>query len=120
MPARGTGRGTRIHAKGYVQIIRRGPWRGWLEHRKVMLEMCRQMCYYPIDGDLPPGFTVDHLDHNRSHNCPENLMLLDKRIHDHLSAVHHATLTELRASVVDVPDWVNTGFGEAAADGGVE
>jgi hypothetical protein len=108
---KGSGKGVRVHAEGYVQIIHRGPWRGWLEHRKVMLEMCREMCYYPIeDGKLPAGFTVDHLDHRRQHNCPENLMLLDKRIHDALSLAHAQTVKELRESVIAMPDWVNNDF----------
>ena len=85
MARKGSGPGSRIHAKGYVQITRRGPWYGWLEHRKVMLEACRRGCYYDVSAGLPEGFTVEHLDHNRRHNCLGNLLLLDKRIHDHLS-----------------------------------
>ena len=118
MPVRGSGKGTTVHAKGYIQIKRRGPWRGWLEHRKVMLKMCEEMCYYPREeGKLPEGFTVDHLDHTRDHNCPENLMLLDKRIHDYISSAHAQTMREFRESVIaaGMPDWVNREFGEDEA-----
>lgn len=86
MPAKGTGTGIVATWKGYRRITRRGPWRDWLEHRKVVYEAAREFCYYPINGDLPEGMTVDHLNHQRNDNRLENLILLDKRIHDHLSS----------------------------------
>ena len=105
--------------EGYLQIIRRGPWRGWLVHRKVMYEACREMCYYPFNGNLPAGFIVEHLDHNRQHNCIENLMLLDKRIHDAITLDHWyrigKPLMESRIqdelgvmAEVEMPDWVTS------------
>lgn len=107
----GSGRGTCVHAAGYIQVTRRGPFRGWLEHRMVMyLAMKNGLSYYPVNGNLPEGFTVEHLDHNRQHNCMCNLMLLDKRIHDHLSSTHAKTVQELRSSVFEVPAWVNTDY----------
>lgn len=78
--------GIRVHAKGYLQIIRRGQWEWWLVHRKVMYEAYLELCYYPLNGNLPAGFTVEHLDHNKQHNCRENLLMLDKRIHDWISS----------------------------------
>lgn len=114
---KGSGKGTRIHAEGYVQIIRRGPWRGWLEHRKVMYEACQEFCYYLLNGNLPEGMTVEHLDHKRSHNCIENLMLLDKRIHDAISLAYQWRLyrerrakveAEVRAEAETPPDWVTS------------
>lgn len=122
MPSKGSGKGTRVHAEGYIQIIRRGPWRGWLEHRKVMLEACREFCYYPVDGNLPEGLTVEHLDHVKIHNCRENLMLLDKRIHDAISIafrwrqwreavarVEAEVASEVAAEREGPPDWVMEG-----------
>jgi hypothetical protein len=112
---KGHGPGTRLRHDGYVQITRHGPWRWCLEHVKVMLEACREMCYYPVEDGLPPGFTVEHLNHNRAHNCMCNLMLLDKRIHDVLSIEHRwrrsrALRAENAAYAADggVPDWVTS------------
>ncbi len=115
-PPRGRGRGVGGHAKGYLQITHRGPWRNWLVHRKVMLEMCMEMCYYPLPmgknghPTLPEGFTVEHCDHHRQHNCPENLMLLDKRIHDWISLEHSHTMLNAMKTVYEVeeetPEWV--------------
>ncbi len=113
MPRRGSGKGVRVHAKGYLEIIRRGPWRGWLVHRKVMYEACLEFCYYHINRRLPEGFTVEHLDHDRQHNCIENLLLLNKRIHDHISWEtwqSQARAREKQRLEESVPDWV-TGDG---------
>lgn len=112
---KGHGPGTRVRFDGYIQITRRGPWRWCLEHVKVMLEACQEMCYYDVTDGLPPGFTVEHLDHIKDHNCMCNLMLLDKRIHDVLSAQHRwhrrrALLTECAAYATDggEPDWITS------------
>ena len=86
MPCKGSGSGTVVVWQGYVRIKRRGPYRDWYEHRKVMWEACREWCYYPVNGSLPEGMVVEHLDHNRKHNCLSNLVLMDKRIHDYLSS----------------------------------
>ena len=122
---KGTGLGTRIHEKGYVQIIRRGPWRGWLQHRQVMLWALQESLYWHnhpqvADGKIPDGMTVEHLDHKKAHNCIENLMLLDKRIHDYISLDHAHMMAGVRASIYEVeeveevedgdgeePEWVN-------------
>jgi hypothetical protein len=57
-----------------------------LEHRAVLARLCRERCFYPLEKDgLPKGFTVEHQDHDRVHNCYQNLILLSKVIHDHLS-----------------------------------
>lgn len=127
MPIKGSGKGVRVNPKGYLQIIRRGEWCWWLEHRKVMLEACREFCYYHTNGDLPGGLTVEHLDHRRTHNCIENLMLLDKRIHDHISTAYRwqryrrdmeRLEEELRLERETPPDWVTDMGGEPGGDGG--
>lgn len=77
--------GRHLNAKGYVRLST-GPLRGQYEHRAVMAGMAREFCYYPLEANgLPRGFQVEHVDHKRTHNCAENLLLLDARIHDHLS-----------------------------------
>jgi hypothetical protein len=62
---------------------------------------------------LPTGLVVEHIDHDKAHNCMCNLMLLDKRIHDVLSAEHrHRRNRMLRAECAAYaadggePDWV--------------
>lgn len=77
---------THTTEKGYKRF-HKGPNRGKYEHRVVMAELCGEWCWYPLNlsTGLPEGFTVDHLDHDRQHNCHQNLVLLQKEIHDHLS-----------------------------------
>jgi hypothetical protein len=79
---------------------------------------------YPLKGNLPTiqdgtsegtPFTVEHVDHRRTHNCPANLLLLDKRIHDAISSAHATNLRRVRGKVegwgwvadLELPDWVN-------------
>lgn len=80
------GRGFTFNDKGYARITK-GKWRGRYLHRHVMALAAAEFCYYPLNpkSGLPDGFHVDHVDHRRRHNCLENLLLLDARIHDHLS-----------------------------------
>ena len=107
-----------MNGSGYIQVTRRGEWCWWLEHRKVMMEACREGGYYEVNGDLPAGLTVEHLDHNRQHNCLGNLILLDKRIHDVISiewrwkrwrAAQARLEEELRVEREPPPDWVMGG-----------
>jgi len=86
------GPGVRLNEKGYLRYSA-GPNRDRYVHRVVMSRLCTEFCYYPLDQTtplgrptgLPWGFTVEHLDHNRTHNCPGNLLLLQTEIHNHLS-----------------------------------
>jgi hypothetical protein len=88
LPAKGSGiHGSKTrNEKGYVRLYIK-EHRGKYEHRVVVAKMCAEQCFYPLEADgLPAGFTVEHQDHNRTHNCPENLILLQEIIHNHLSA----------------------------------
>lgn len=83
--------GRTITHHGYVRITS-GEYRGMLEHRVVLIPLCKEFCYYPLSKKgfpelpgLPDGFTVEHLNHNRQHNCICNLILLDTRIHRYIS-----------------------------------
>ena len=89
---RGTGKhGARVRSsKGYIRIYH-GPDRGQYEPRVVMRTLCAEFCYYthtdlwdPTSG-LPIGFHVEHIDHQKTHNCPENLLLLQDIIHNFCS-----------------------------------
>lgn len=65
--------GRTINADGYVRI-KAGAHRDKLEHRVVMEQILgRSLKEFP-------GLEVHHLDFNRRHNCPANLMLLDEAI----------------------------------------
>jgi hypothetical protein len=82
MPAKGTGRGWCLHAKGYPMVTTRGPNRNKLVHRVVMAAICREWCYYPLGPDgLPPGFDVHHLDFNKLNFCYCNLLLIQTELH---------------------------------------
>jgi len=84
MPSRGSGMGTCITHKGYVQITRRGPQRNRLVHRLVMAGMCLEFCYWPLGADgVPNGMEVHHQDFHPAHNCQSNLILLDPALHVH-------------------------------------
>jgi hypothetical protein len=88
MPPRASGRhGPKTrNEKGYVRLYVK-PHRGKYEHRVVMAEMCVEFCFYELQSDgLPAGFTVEHQDHVRTHNCRENLVLLQEIIHNYLSS----------------------------------
>lgn len=75
-----------ITDKGYVRL-NHGANRGKFEHRAIMGALCLVRCFYPLNDrtDLPDGFTVEHVDHDKQHNCPNNLLLLQVEIHNHLS-----------------------------------
>ena len=88
MPAKGSGRnGSKTrNEKGYIRLYTK-EHRNKYEHRVVVSKMCAEWCFYPLEADgLPAGFTVEHQDHNRTHNCGENLILLQEIIHNYLSS----------------------------------
>jgi hypothetical protein len=78
--------GKYVNADGYVRYSV-SPHRGKYEQRVILAALCAEFCYYQINSrtGLPDGLTVEHLDHNRTHNCHCNLMLLDERIHGYIS-----------------------------------
>lgn len=39
---------------------------------------CHVICYEKYKGDIPEGMEVDHIDHNRTNNHPDNLRLVTK------------------------------------------
>jgi len=96
-------RGYYTNDKGYLRHSS-GPHRSRYVHRQVLANLCAVWCYYPLDPatGLPFGFTVEHLDHRRAHNCIDNLILLDIRIHNYLS--WSSWLNKDRVGVVYEPD----------------
>ena len=80
--------GTTITRKGYVRITA-GPHRHMLEHRQVTADSVAVFCPASLkrilgaDG-LPRGFHVHHADWKKRNNCPCNLQLLQREIHDFL------------------------------------
>jgi hypothetical protein len=89
-----------LNEKGYVRLWRK-PHYGRYEHRVVMAELCRKGCSQPLEEKtgLPEGMVVHHQDHVRTHNCHQNLMLMDKAIHDALSLMHQAHMKKLTEQV---------------------
>jgi hypothetical protein len=81
--------GRTITEKGYVRLTR-GEFRMKYEHRAVAIRLAREFFYYgPVNGDLPPGWTVHHVDWNKQHNCPSNLILMAIDFHNAAGNLHH-------------------------------
>lgn len=76
---RGTPRKGGPATGGYV-LIRRRPYRNWYLHRAIADLLTREWNPYGWDG-LPGDVEVHHLDGRRSHNCPQNLLILPPAIH---------------------------------------
>ncbi len=97
----------RLHAKGYLQFTRRGVLRGVLVHRHVMAQLCRVFCFYPLAEDgLPTGFDIHHIDWNKQHNCPHNLLLMDKALHSYADLYRRMQNHARHFEMADAPDWV--------------
>lgn len=107
--------GKHQNEKGYVRLMTRAG-RNKYEHRFVMETLLKSPIglMFAGDGQIPENMTVHHVDHRVTHNCPQNLMLLAKPIHDSMSydrrlylAAHHEEFTEMiRRENEEPPDWV--------------
>jgi hypothetical protein len=79
MPVLGTGK--HIHTKGYVRFSA-GPHRDRLEHRVVVEQLDQEgPCRLRLDV-----YEVHHLDFNRAHNCPGNLLVCPPCINESMAA----------------------------------
>lgn len=98
MAKAGEGVGVSLHrnnrGKLYKRVYRRGEWRGWLEHRKVVTEALRVGWGLTRASQIPAGYTVHHIDGDSTHNCLSNLLLLDNTIHVQLSNMRAAYLRD--------------------------
>lgn len=113
MPSPGSGKGKIVNKGGYVRITRRGPYHLWYEHRAVMHKLMQDFSYY--GREIPDDFHVHHMDWNKQHNCPCNLLLIQDALHDgHSSAMRRCPYTGRLLSRREaeqmysrgVPDWV--------------
>jgi hypothetical protein len=105
-----------VNEKGYLRLSA-GPDRGKYVHRKVMETLLAETDTATLaalgipacsPAKIPEKFTVEHIDHRKPHNCPENLMLLDKRIHDAISLWSRGYYRAHRSpEQPEEPDWVN-------------
>lgn len=129
------GTGTRLRDKGYIQIVsRRSPYYMWREHRAVVDDLARMWNIYKgrdgrmFDEGRSLGledmqwnsgveFVVHHMDFDKAHNCPQNLLVIDSRLHDgHSNCGVHRWVRRMRRRKGDerldsvrgstVPDWV--------------
>lgn len=104
--------GKTLTSDGYYKInTYKG--RDMLEHRAVMLEMLEEPVSYMLRPDmLGDGYTVHHNDHNKTHNCQGNLMLLQKCIHDAISNSYRSYILANYSAYLQwlndrsAPDWV--------------
>lgn len=80
--------GKHLTKKNYVRLGY-APYRNKYEHRVIIEKLIKSQTGGLIwinQTEIPEHMTVHHNDHRRAHNCHENLMLLDKIIHDYLSS----------------------------------
>lgn len=105
----GSGKGYYITDKGYAKSTRRDT-SGKYIHRLVMARLCRHQCYYPLGKDgLPVGFDVHHIDFDKLHNCPCNLLLMEHSLHFHAD-IDSRRVNGTYSAVA--PDWVVTDTGD--------
>ena len=66
---------------GYIQITS-GPYKGKLLHRLI---------YEEVYGPIPKGWSIHHLDMDKTNNNPGNLVALSKRNHHklHMNGTNH-------------------------------
>lgn len=80
-----------LNSEGYIRFSA-GEHRHKLEHVVVIEKLLEAPISYmfPPGSRIPKGLTIHHCDHNRTHNCIGNLMLLGKLIHDAISRNYRA------------------------------
>lgn len=61
---------------GYAQITR------YMGNNKHKIELVHRLVATAFLGEIPEGYVVDHIDHNRSNNAISNLRYLPKPIND--------------------------------------
>jgi hypothetical protein len=61
---------------GYMQITK------YLGEGKHAIELVHRLVAKAFFGDIPEGYVVDHIDHNRQNNAIDNLRYLPKPIND--------------------------------------
>ena len=69
-----SGSQTTIH--GYIRVSA-GPWRGKYLHRIVADIKWREKYNEP----MPKHLHVHHIDFRKTHDCPENLLIMDPALH---------------------------------------
>jgi hypothetical protein len=74
------------------------------------------------EGSLPPYFVVHHVDFCKTHNCPENFIIMDEALHN--GTIHEGQARQkdgrwdsMRAVArvrndEDMPDWVTEDWGD--------
>jgi hypothetical protein len=85
--------GLQLTYKGYYRVTRSGIHQWKLLHRRVMEQQLERT--HPLTlavlkihlnsrgklDSLPEAWDAHHIDGNKLHNCPQNLMLLDHALH---------------------------------------
>lgn len=103
--------GRTITERGYVRITH-DAWRGWLEHRAVVARCLDENVISPgvMPREIPDGWEVHHMDFNRRHNCPSNLLLLHPAFHSHARIIQNHNNSK-RAKLKDLPEeWFEGDF----------
>jgi hypothetical protein len=82
MPKRSTG--SHVSDKGYIRVSS-GKHRDKYAHRVVGEVLIAEMKQLVELRTPRAGWTLHHMDFNKRHNCPSNLLFLSKQIHDALT-----------------------------------
>lgn len=94
--------GKTVTPNGYVRITA-GPFRGQYEHRAI----AKQLWLISYGTPLPDGKEVHHMDWDRGHNCPSNLLILDAVLHEKHNHCHRVRSDDGRfVPASEMPDWV--------------
>lgn len=89
--------------KGYIRL-KSGPYRDWYEHRAVVHRLLTEnvISRGVVGGpEILAGLEVHHLDFDRQHNCPHNLLICHPAFHGHARSPQNGNG---RAKYADVPD----------------
>lgn len=107
--------GATKNERGYVRLTA-GPGRGRYAHRWIMERLLDDpiSLVFSRGGGIPKRLHVHHVDHDRAHNCPGNLMLLDTAIHNRISRAyqmyvlaHYDEYLEM-LRLREAPEWVTS------------
>lgn len=88
--------GWTVNDKGYERYTS-GPHRWKYAHRVVVEGLLKDPVSYMFrpGQSIPGNMTVDHIDHNKRHNCHGNLMMLELVIHGHVSEWHRQAVARM-------------------------
>ena len=79
-----------LQSKGYPRIKQRGIYRDKLAHRVVIEILAEEQLVERPTAKLflPENYQIHHIDFNKLHRCPNNLLILSPELHTRLHLAH--------------------------------